>query len=82
MKYSALRIAALPWVFVGSRYYRISVEFTTGSDDRIRELSAKLLRSENPSVIMAVAEQLKIAIDTFVREHTFHILAIKEITSR
>ena len=60
----------------------ISVEFITGSDDRIRELSAKLLRAENPSVIMAVAEQLKIAVDTYVREHTFHIPAIKEITSR
>jgi hypothetical protein len=53
-------------------------EFTMTTDERIRELSAKLLRAENPSVILAVAEQLKMAIDTYVREHTRHIPAIKE----
>jgi len=32
-------------------------EFTKTTDERIRELAAALLRAENPSVIMAVAEQ-------------------------
>jgi len=57
-------------------------EFTTTTDERIRLLSAKLLRAENPSVIMAVAEQLKIAIDAYVRERTLQIPAIKEIVPR
>jgi len=68
-------------VFVGFLAFRIA-EFTTTTDERIRLLSAKLLRAENPSVIMAVAEQLKIAIDAYVREHTLQIPAIKEIIPR
>jgi hypothetical protein len=57
-------------------------EFTTTANERIRELSAKLLRAENPSVIMAVAEQLRIAIDTYVRESTYHVPAISETNFR
>jgi len=57
-------------------------EFTTTTDDRIKELSAKLLRAENPSVIMMIAEQLKVAIETYVREHSRHIPAVKETTFR
>jgi hypothetical protein len=57
-------------------------EFTTTANERIRELSAKLLRAENPSVIMAVAEQLKIAIDIYVRESTYHVPAISETNFR
>jgi len=56
--------------------------FIMTTAERIRELSAKLLRAENASVIIALAEQLKIAIDTYVREHTRHIPAITETTFR
>jgi len=56
--------------------------FIMTTAERIRELSAKLLRAENPSVIMALAEQLKIAIDIYVRQHTRHIPAIKETPFR
>ena len=49
------------------------------SDEQIRTLSAKLLRAENPSVIVGIAEQLKTAIDAYVRERTLQIPAIKEI---
>ena len=59
-------------------YNRCFVEFATPNDEQIKLLFAKLLRAENPSVIMQVAEQLKIAIDTYVREHTYQIPAIKE----
>jgi len=41
------------------------------SAERIRELAAKLLRAENLSVIIAVADQLKIAIEIYVRQKEF-----------
>ena len=64
------------------RYSSDFVELTVPNDELIRQLSYKLLRAENPSVIIAVAEQLKIAIDAYVRERTLQIPAIKEIASR
>lgn len=51
------------------------------NDERIRLLSNRLLRAENPSVIIALAEQLKLVIDAYVREHTFRIPAIQDIPS-
>ena len=51
------------------------------NEERIRLLTSKLLRAENPTVIIAVAEELKLAIDAHVREHTAQIPAIKEIPS-
>ena len=52
------------------------------NDTQIRLLSDKLLRAQNPSVIIGVAEQLKLAIDTYVLEHTQRIPAIKDIPVR
>lgn len=52
---------------------------TMAGDEQMRQLFAKLLRAENPAVIVAVAEQLRIAIDTYVRARTLQIPAIKEI---
>ncbi len=52
------------------------------NDHRMRLLFDKLLRAENPSVIIAVAEHLKLAIDAYVLEHTQKIPAIKDIPAR
>ena len=52
---------------------------TMAGDEQMRQLFAKLLRAENPAVMVAVAEQLRIEIDTYVRERTLQIPAIKEI---
>ena len=52
---------------------------TMAGDEQMRQLFAKLLRAENPAVMVAVAEQLRIEIDTDVRERTLQSPAIKEI---
>jgi len=68
-------------VFIGFLALGIT-EFNATTDERIRELSAKLLERRIRASSWALAEQLRIAVDTYVREHTRHVPAIKETAVR
>src|SRR5262249_47516143 len=72
-----LSVTALPVLRLCLGFHRLpgtlNTEFNATTDERIRELSAKLLERRIRASSWALAEQLKIALDTYVREHTRHV---------